>query len=244
MIQSKNETSTTGRLAGRLALITGASRGIGRAVAKRFAAEGAHLILVARTKGALEELDDEIRAAGHAQPTLLPLNLRQFDQIDAMGASIHQRFGKLDILVGNAGVLGSLSPIGHIQPKTWQEVIDVNLTANYRLIRSLDPLLRLSDAGRAIFVTSGVARADFAYFGAYAVSKAGLEKLVKTYAAEITKTPVRANLLDPGVVRTSMRAQAFPGEDPLQHPEPDAITETVVRLAEPACTEQGAIVPA
>jgi NAD(P)-dependent dehydrogenase (short-subunit alcohol dehydrogenase family) len=239
-----SQPSTSGRLSGRLALITGASRGIGRAVARRFAAEGAHLILVARTKGALEELDDEIRAAGHTQPTLLPLNLRQFDQIDAMGASIYQRFGRLDVLVGNAGVLGSVSPIGHIQPKTWQEVIDVNLTANYRLIRSLDPLLRQSEAGRAIFVTSGVARSDIAYFGAYGVSKAGLEKLVRTYAAEIAKTPVRANLLDPGVVRTSMRAQAFPGENPMKHPAPEDITEVFVFLAEASCQKNGEIVQA
>ncbi|MDX1709865.1 MAG: SDR family NAD(P)-dependent oxidoreductase [Rhodovibrionaceae bacterium] len=244
MTDSTQDAPATGRLAGRLTLVTGASRGIGRAVAKRFAAEGAHLILIARTKGALEELDDEIQAAGHPQPTLLPLNLRQFDQIDAMGASIYQRFGKLDVLVGNAGVLGNLSPVGHIPPKSWQEVIDVNLTANYRLLRSLDPLLRQSQAGRAIFVTSGVARADFAYFGAYAVSKAGLEKLVKTYAAEIGKTNVRANLLDPGVVRTSMRAQAFPGEDPLQHPEPEAITEAFVGLAEAGCSKNGEIVQA
>jgi NAD(P)-dependent dehydrogenase (short-subunit alcohol dehydrogenase family) len=241
---ASSESRPAGRLVGRLALITGASRGIGRAVAKRFAAEGAHLVLVARTKGALEELDDEIQSAGHAQPTLLPLNLRQFDKIDAMGASIYERFGKLDILVSNAGILGTVSPIAHQPPKTWQEVLDVNLTANYRLIRSLDPLLRLSDAGRAIFVTSGVARSSIAYFGAYGVSKAGLEKLIDTYAAEITKTSVRANLLDPGVVRTSMRSQAFPGENPMQHPAPEEITETFVTLAEPACRKNGEIVRA
>jgi len=234
----------SGRLAGRIALVTGASRGIGAAVARRFAAEGAQLILLARTVGGLEELDDAVRAAGAPKALLVPLDLRQHDAIDQLGASLHERYGKLDVLVGNAGILGGLGPIGHVQPKRWAEVMDINLTANWRLIRSLDPLLRLSEAGRAIFVTSGAARAAFAYFGPYAVSKAGLEMLVRTYAAETAKTNVRANLVDPGVVRTAMRAEGFPGEDPMSLPAPDEITDVFVKLAEAKWTGSGEIVRA
>src|SRR6202035_187806 len=157
-----------GRLEGRLALITGASRGVGAALARRFAAEGAHVILTARTQGGIEEVDDEIRRAGGAPATLLPLDLRELDKIDQMGAAIHQRFGRLDVLVGNAALLGKLSPLGHLDPKTWEEVMAVNLTANWRLIRSLDPLLRLSESGRALFVTCAAARDLTAYWGAYA----------------------------------------------------------------------------
>ncbi len=200
-----------GRLQGRLALITGASRGIGAAVARRFAAEGAQVILTARTVGGLEEVDDRIRADGGSTATLVPLDLRDFDKIDALGASLYERFGKLDVLVGNAGILGTLSPAGHIDPATWQAVMDTNVTANFRLIRSIDPLLRRSEAGRAIFVTSGAAARPIAYWGAYGTSKAALEMLVGIYAAETAKTEVRVNLLSPGVVRTNMRAQAFPG---------------------------------
>jgi len=232
------------RLTGRIAVITGASRGIGATVAKRFAAEGAHVVLIARTVGGLEEVDDAIRRAGGTAATLVPLNLREFAAIDQLGASLYERFGKVDVLVGNAGVLGTLGPVGHTQPDAWAEVMDVNVTANWRLIRSLDPLLRQSSAGRAIFVTSGVAAQATAYWGAYAVSKAALEMLVRTYAAEIGKTNVRANLLDPGVVRTAMRAKAFPGEDPNSLPPPESITETFVTLALPSCTRNGEIVQA
>jgi NAD(P)-dependent dehydrogenase (short-subunit alcohol dehydrogenase family) len=234
----------SGRLEGRLAVITGASRGIGAAVARRFAAEGAQLVLIARTVGALEELDDAIRAAGGKQPVLVPHDLRDHDGLDRLGASLNERYGKLDILVGNAGILGPLTPVGHIPPDIWQEVMNVNVTANYRLIRSLDPLLRLSDAGRAIFVTSGAASGRMAYWGAYAVTKAALEALVRTYAAEITKTKVRANLLSPGPIRTAMRAAAFPGEDPESLRTPDEIAELFVALAEPACTRNGEVVEA
>ncbi len=233
-----------GRLAGRIAVITGASRGIGAAVARRFAAEGAQLVLVARTVGGLEELDDQIREGGGERPTLVPLDLREFDAIDRLGASLYQRFGRLDVLVGNAAVLGTLSPVGHIAPQTWAEVMDINLTANWRLIRSLDPLLRRSEAGRAIFVSSGAAAAAHAYWGAYAVSKAGLEMLVRTYAAELVKTKVRANLIDPGATRTALRAKAFPGEGPESLRAPDAVAETFVELAEAACTKNGEVVPA
>lgn len=231
------------RLAGRIALITGASRGLGAALAKRFAAEGAHVVLVARTQGGLEEVDDAIRALGSAA-TLLPLDLREFDKIDQMGAAIYQRFGKLDLLVGNAAILGALSPTGHFDPKVWQEVVDVNLTANWRLIRSLDPLLRLSVAGRAIFVTCRAARELVPYWGAYAASKAGLEAMVRVYAGEITKTSVTANLIDPGIMRTALRAHAFPGEDRSKLALPDGVTEAFVALAEASPAPNGAIIAA
>ncbi len=229
------------RLQGRVALITGASRGIGAAVAKRFAAEGAHVVLVARTVGGLEEIDDAIQAAG-GSATLVPLDLREFEQIDRLGAALYERHGKLDILVGNAAKLGVLSPLGHIDPPVWEEVMAVNVTANWRLIRSMDPLLRAADAGRAIFVTSGVANGVFPYWGAYAASKAALEMMVRTYAGETAKTRVRVNLVDPGTVRTAMRAQAFPGEDPMSLPHPDEIARHFVALASPDCTEHGKIV--
>ncbi len=230
-------------LEGRVALITGASRGIGAAVAERFAAEGADLIVIARTVGGLEELDDRIGELG-GRATLVPLDLADGVGIDRLGGAIAERHGRLDILVGNAADLGRLGPIAQFSPDQWQPVIDVNLTANWRLIRSFDPLLRASDAGRAIFVTSGVARSSKAYWGAYAVSKAGLEMLVKTYAAEIARTNVRANLLDPGVVRTRMRARAFPGEEPESLPEPSTITDRFVELASPQCQTNGEVVAA
>lgn len=229
------------RLKNRIALITGASRGIGRAVALAYAREGAHVIAMARSTGALEELDDEINGLGGAV-TLLRLNLTNGDKIDALGPTILERFGKLDILVGNAGVLGPLSPLGHVSEKDWNEVLNVNLSANWRLLRTLDPLLRKSDAGRAIFVTSGAARNCRAYWGPYSVSKAALEALVKTYAAEVNDTNVRANLVNPGAVATAMRAKAMPGEDPAILPKPEDLAETFVRLALPGCTENGAIV--
>lgn len=234
----------SGRLAGRIAVVTGASRGIGAAVAKRFAAEGAQLILIARTVGGLEELDDEIRAAGGLQPVLVPHDLRDFNGLDRLGASLNERYGKLDILVGNAGILGPLTPVGHIPPDSWQEVMDVNVTANYRLIRSLDPLLRLSDAGRAIFLTSGAASGKTAYWGPYAVTKAALEALVRSYAAEITKTNIKANLLSPGPIRTAMRAIAFPGEDPNSLRPPEVLGDLFVELASPDCQRHGETVEA
>ena len=229
------------RLAGRIALITGASRGIGRAVALAFAREGAHVILLGRTQGALEEVDDEIREAGGAA-TLLQLDLRKGDKLDALGPTLFQRWGKLDILVGNAGILGPLSPLGHITADAWADVMAINLTANWRLIRTCDPLLRKSDAGRAIFVSSGAASGAYAYWGPYAVSKAGLEALVKTYAQEVERTPVRANLINPGPIRTGMRAKAFPGEDPQSLSTPDDLAPLFVELASPACTRNGELI--
>ncbi|HEV8026743.1 MAG TPA: SDR family NAD(P)-dependent oxidoreductase [Stellaceae bacterium] len=230
----------TARLTGRLALVTGASRGIGAAVARRFAAEGAHVILVARTTGGLEERDDEVRALG-SEATLVPLDLRDFDKIDQMGAALYQRFGRLDVLVGNAGVLGSLSPMGHFDPKTWSEVFDVNVTANWRLIRALDPLLRLSPSGRAVFTTCAAAREPLPYWGAYAASKAALATMVEVYAGEVTKTTLRVNLVDPGIVATKLRAHGFPGEDRAKLAQPDDVTELFVTAAAADCSHHGEI---
>ena len=230
---------TGGQLEGRIALITGASRGIGAAVARRFAAEGAQLVLVARTTGGLEEVDDEVRKISGERATLVPLDLTDYVGIDNLSAALYKRFGRLDALIGNAGELGVLSPMGHIDPETWDRVIAVNLTANWRLIRSFDPLLRCSDAGRAVFVTSTVGHQVRAYWSAYSVSKAALEMMVKIYAAENTETNIRANLLNPGPTRTAMRALAMPGEDPKTVKTSDSITHEFVRLSEPACTLNG-----
>ncbi len=231
------------RLEGRIALITGASRGIGAAVAKHFAREGAHVILVARTTSDLEAIDDSVQADG-GTATLVPLDLTEFAAIDQMGAAIAERFDRLDVLVGNAAILGTLSPIGHTDPETWERTFAVNVTANWRLIRAFDPILRASDSGRAIFVTSGVGSRAIPYYGAYAASKAALNRMVETYAAEVTKTKLKVNLIDPGVVRTAMRAQTFPGEDPAGLPPPESVTEAFVRLAGSRVRSHGKIVHA
>jgi len=228
------------RLADRIALVTGASRGIGRAVAIGLAREGAHVVMLARTVGGLEEVDDEIRAFG-GTATLVNLDLRQSEKVDALGPTIYQRWGKLDILVANAGVLGPLSPLAHITGDAWAEVIDVNLTANWRLIRSLDPVLRRAEAARAVFVSSGAAAAKNAYWGPYAVSKAGLEALVKTYAHEVASTPIKVNLLNPGPVRTTMRQRAFPGENPAILPEPEALVPLFLDLVDAGLAESGRV---
>jgi NAD(P)-dependent dehydrogenase (short-subunit alcohol dehydrogenase family) len=198
------------------------------------------VVITGRTVGALEEVDDEIRAAG-GSATLVPLDLKQADKLDALGPSLFQRWGKLDIVVGNAGVLGPLSPLPHIPTNAWTEVIEVNLTANWRLIRTVDPLLRISDAGRAIFVSSGAASARNPFWGPYAVSKAGLEALVKTYAKEIESTPIRANIINPGPIRTGMRAKAFPGENPQALRTPTDIAPLFVKLADPSFDENGRV---
>lgn len=236
----------TGRLADRIALITGASRGIGAAVARRFAAEGAHVVLVARTRGGLEEIDDEIRAirGDDRGATLLEMDLADLDQVDRIGPTLAERFGRLDILVANAAVLGDMSPVHHIDADVWHRVTDVNLHANWRLIRTLDPLLRNSDAGRAVFVTSAAAHGKRPYWGAYAVTKAALEMMVTCWAAETEQTAMRINLLDPGATRTQMRADAFPGEDPETLKVPDAIAGLFVDLCMPDCRRHGAVIRA
>jgi NAD(P)-dependent dehydrogenase (short-subunit alcohol dehydrogenase family) len=235
---------TPPRLKDRIALITGASRGIGRAVAEKFAAEGAHVLLIARTREALEQVDDAIRPLG-GTATLIPLNLAHGPKIDALGPTLYERFGKLDILVGNAAILGRLSPLTHIPSQHWEQVLRVNVTANWRLIRTLDPLLRRSDAGRVIFVTSsGVANSARAYWAPYSVSKAGLECLAKTYANETQDSPIKVNLIDPGATATSMRAEAYPGEDQSTLKTPEAVAERFVALAMPDWVETGRIVEA
>jgi len=231
----------TGRLHDRLALITGASRGLGRAAALAMAAEGAHVILLARTVGGLEEVDDEIQKAG-GKATLVPLDLTDYAGLDRLGATIYERWGKLDILIGNAGILGPLTPVGHISPDDWDQAIAVNVTANYRLIRSLDPLLRRSDAGRAVFVTSGAAHKCRPYWGPYSVTKAALQALVKTWAAETMQTELRVNLLSPGPIATKMRAKAMPGEDPTTLPQPADVAPLFVELASPECMRHGDVV--
>ena len=223
----------TKTMEGRIALVTGASRGIGRASAIALAKAGAHVILTARTVGGLEETDDEIQKAG-GTATLVPMNLRDSDAIDRMGASIYQRWGKLDAFLGNAGVLGALTPLAHLEPKIFQEVMEVNVIANWRLIRSLDPLLRLSDAGRVLFVTSGAAKKHTAYWGAYSASKAALESLVLTYAVECETSNIKVNLINPGPIRTAMRKKAMPGEDPNMLPVPDDMAPKIVEMLSPS----------
>ncbi len=230
-------------LANRIALITGASRGIGRAVALAYARAGAHVILLARGVKALEDVDDEIRELG-GTASLAPLDLADSEKIDNLGPTIYERWGRLDVFVANAGILGPLSPLGHISSDDWDEVLSINLTANWRLIRTLDPLLRQSDAGRAIFLTSGAAQNVRAYWGPYAVSKAALEAMAKTYAAETADTAMRVNLVNPGATATAMRAQAMPGEDQTALPNPDDVAGIFVDLAAPACDAHGTVVHA
>jgi NAD(P)-dependent dehydrogenase (short-subunit alcohol dehydrogenase family) len=226
------------RLQGRIALVTGASRGLGAAAALAYAKEGAHVVLVARTVGGLEAVDDKIKAiGGHA--TLVPLDMTDYAGIDRLGQALHERFGRLDVLLGNAAMIGPLSPLGHIEPKTFEEVMSVNVTANWRLIRSMDPLLRASDAGRAIFMTSGVSRRVIPFWGSYAISKAALDMLVGIYAAEVQDTKIKVNLYNPGATRTGMRAAAFPGEDPMTLVTPEMHGEGLIQLAMPSCELHG-----
>jgi len=230
----------TSSLTGRLALVTGASRGIGRAVALALAKQGAHVIAVARTVGGLEELDDEIGQAG-GSATLVPLDLKDYDGIARLGGALFDRYKKLDILVGNAGILGPLSPLSHVEPKAWDDVMAVNVTANWHLIRCMEPLLHQSDAGRAVFLSSGLSWLARAYWGPYAVSKAALNTMVQTWAAENVKTRLRVNLFTPGPIRTRMRAQAMPGEDPTTLETPEQVAVNIVDMCRPSFTESGKV---
>jgi NAD(P)-dependent dehydrogenase (short-subunit alcohol dehydrogenase family) len=230
-------------LQGKIALVTGASRGIGRAAAVALGAAGAHVIALARTAGALEEVDDEIRKAGGEGATLVPLNIRDFPALDRLGQTIFERWGRLDAFLGNAGSLGVLTPVSHLEPKTFQELVEVNITANYRLIRSLDPVLRQSPAGRVLFVSSGAARKHTAFWGGYGMAKAALEALALTYAAECANTSnIRVNLLNPGAMRTAMRAKAMPGEDPETLPPPEAVAPLIVELLSPSNAKNGELI--
>lgn len=225
-------------LSGRLALVTGASRGIGYFLALELAKRGAHVIAVARTVGGLEELDDEISKLG-GKATLVPLDITDMDAIDRLGASIYERWGKLDIMVANAGVLGTISPIGHIEVKDFEKVMNVNVTSVWRLIRTTDPLLRASDAGRAILLSSGAAHTARAFWGPYAASKAALEVMARSWAEETQRLPLRINSVNPGATRTAMRAKAMPGEDPDTLPHPQEVAARIVALADPALTQTG-----
>lgn len=232
-------------LTGRIALVTGASRGIGYFVAKKLAAAGAHVVAVARTVGGLEELDDEIKAerarTGKGEATLVPLDLTDMAGIDRLGGAIHDRWKKLDILVANAGMLGIISPIGHVEAKTFEKVMNVNVNSTWRLIRSVDPLLRFSDAGRAVVVTSSLAHSALPFWAPYAASKAAAEALMRSWSQETVSMPLRVNAFDPGRTRTAMRAQAMPGEDPKTVPHPSETAEHIMPLVDPALTETGKI---
>ncbi|HTB42906.1 MAG TPA: SDR family NAD(P)-dependent oxidoreductase [Acetobacteraceae bacterium] len=224
-----------------VALVTGASRGIGAATAIALVRLGAHVVITARTQGGLEDTDDAIRATG-GTATLLPMDLAEQDQVDAIGPSIYQRFGRLDVLVHCAGALGRLTPVAHIMPNDWADVVTVNLAASWRLIRSCDPLLRNAPAGRAVFVTDARARTPLAYWGAYGATKAGMEHLVLTWADELRKTRLRVNLFDPGVVRSRLRTGAFPGEDPATLPRPEDVAPALAALCLPGETRHGAVI--
>ena len=225
-------------LAGRIALVTGASRGIGEALALQLAQAGAHVVAVARTVGGLEELDDKIKAGG-GSTTLVPLDMKDTDGIARLALALNERYQRLDVLVGNAGIGGPSSPLAHVEPKAWDEVLAVNLTANWHLIRTMDPLLRAAPAGRVVFITSGSAHNARAYRGPYSVSKAGLETIARTYANETATTNLRINVFSPNPTRTRMRAAIMPGEDPMTLPTPEEVARAIVPLCLPSCTESG-----
>jgi NAD(P)-dependent dehydrogenase (short-subunit alcohol dehydrogenase family) len=227
-------------LSGRVALVTGASRGIGRAAALALAGAGAHVVAVARTSGGLEELDDAINAKGGAA-TLVPLDLKDSPALDRLGAALYERWRRLDIFLANGAILGTITPLGHLEPKVWDEVMAVNVTANWRMVRSFDPLLRASDAGRVLFVSSGAAQSCPPYWGGYSISKAALEALAKTYAGELRKTKVRVNLFNPGATRTRMRAEAMPGENPETLKTPEMLAADIMRMLSPDFDDNGTL---
>lgn len=227
-----------GILKDRIALVTGASRGIGYFTALALAKAGAHVIACARTVGGLEDLDDAIKAVG-GTATLVPFDLADMEAIDKLGGSIYERWGKLDILVANAGVLGTIAPIGHVEAKVFERVMNINVTATWRLIRSVEPLLLKSDAGRALLLSSGIVHSCRAFWGPYAASKAAVEALGRTWADETQRTPLRILNVNPGATRTAMRAQAVPGEDPDTLPHPSEVADVLVRLVGPDQTETG-----
>ncbi len=228
-------------LEGRVALVTGASRGIGRAAALAFAQAGAHVIALARTSGALEELDDEIKATGSEGATLVPVDLSDAAAVEKLGPALLQRWGKLDILLANAGILGPLTPLTHASPKEWARVFDINVSANWRLLKTVEPALQASDAPRVIMMSSGAAHKCLAYWGPYSISKAAVEAMARTYAAETVTTPMKVMLVNPGPLRTRMRAEAMPGEDPATLKSPEELAPHLVRLASPDWTETGKI---
>lgn len=227
-------------LADSIALVTGASRGIGAALALELAQAGAHVVAVARTVGGLEELDDRITAAG-GSATLVPLDVKDTDGIARLALALHERYGRLDVMVGNAGVLGALSPLGHVEPKDWDNILAVNLTANWQLIRTMDPLLKAATAGRAVFVTSGLSWRGRAYTGPYAATKAALNALVQIYAAETATTNVKVNAFSPGPTRTRMHASGWPGVDPATLTPPEEIAAALLPLCLPSCTQSGKV---
>lgn len=238
MTGSAAEIITPRVLEGRVALVTGASRGLGAAIARAYAAAGAHVILLARTQGALEELDDVIQESG-GRATLFPFDLSETRKISAIGPAIAEKFGRLDIFVANAAQLGTLSPVAHSDPKVFEEILRINFFANYHLLRTLDPLLRASDAGRVIGVTDAAAHVKSPFWGAYAAGKAALESMMLTYAAEVAHSPLRVNLIDPGAIQTKMRADAFPAEDPHGLPSAEDAAAAFIELASPACEKTG-----
>jgi NAD(P)-dependent dehydrogenase (short-subunit alcohol dehydrogenase family) len=230
----------TRRLEGKVALVTGASRGLGYATAIHLASEGAHVIATARTKGGLEELDDAIKAVG-STATLVPMNITDYEAVDRLGATIFERWKKLDILIGNAGTLGKLTPLAHIDPKVWDDAMAINLTANYRLIRSMDVLLRAAENGRGVFLTSGAAYKCNPFYSTYTISKAALEAMIKTYAKEVAETKLRVNLFSPGPVRSKLRSQAYPGEDPMTIPAPEEVTAQIVPMCLDGFSDNGGV---
>jgi NAD(P)-dependent dehydrogenase (short-subunit alcohol dehydrogenase family) len=225
-------------LADSVALVTGASRGIGRATTLALAREGAHIVAVARTVGGLEEVDDEVKKLGSAA-TLVPLDMRDYDGFYRLAAALNERYRRLDIMIGNAAIGGQRSPLDHIEPKAWDDTFAINVTANFHLIRAMAPLVRGAKAGRAVFITSGAATNARAYGGPYSASKAALDALARTYAAETSSTAIRVNLFNPGPTRTRMRAAVMPGEDPMTLPTPEEVAEKIVELCLPNVTETG-----